>query len=67
MNEYMDRCVVCNKRYKWETGCRCDPKKYDRAMMNDRDRPIEVGKSYSDKLTDGFLMIELIESEGTCE
>lgn len=59
-------CIVCGGGYNEGDDCKCNPTKYDGMMSNDDPldvREITAGKSFSDKLADGFMMLDLTETE----
>jgi hypothetical protein len=62
----MPECIVCGSKYIEFESCRCDPKKYDAAMATDDPlavQEIDSSKTVSDKIRDGFMILNLLETD----
>lgn len=58
-------CMACGRNYETDGGhsCRCNPVKKDREAMRDRDVPMDHGKSYEERLRDGFNILSSCTQE----
>ncbi len=61
---YTYNCVVCGNEFFEGDSCKCNPEKYDAAMRQEPGvLPIDASKTESDKMNDGFFLLNLTEND----
>ncbi len=61
---YSYSCVVCGGKFFEGDDCKCNPEKYDSAMAQEPGiLPIDSSKTVSDKMNDGFFLLNLTEND----